>query len=376
MKGVEDFLYVLLAAIVFIVAIGIIGFLGPPVPGPTNQIANFSLGSIGFVSDTPTRTDNMGSFVVGDTQRETLKTVPKLQASASIAGGEATKYQLTVPSWLRETMRRVRVKFSVVETNFYGKLIIKWNGREVFNQKASIQDHTILIDPELVKESNNIEISAEGPGWLFWATTVYDIRNFNVEAEYGPAKLIPIQLSQRELETWSNGEITFFGAQPGSSILIIKVNGIEIYRKQPFGNDLAEFDLARVPLRPGTNIISFDTIGSSYNLQNVRLKVFLLSNEVVRTNEFELTDSQWLQLDRKSVTGKVTYRVNEIFRDGRLSVKIGGKELGPQTPSNGWNTLEFDSFHVIQGMNEIVVSGTGHWDISEMKIILEPAQAK
>ena len=368
----DDFVYVLIAAAIILVVFGIFSAIFPPVlPEDVVSIANFTLGSVGFVSDVAVRTDNLGSFPVGETQRESLRTIPKLVAEAGLFGGEIQEFSANVPAWLIEPMMRVRIRFSVLDTNMYGNLVMKWNGKEVFKDRAKEQEHVILIGKEDVKEENRLEVFSEGPGLLFWASTVYDIRNLEVQLEYGPAKLIPFVLSQTELSTFSKGQIEFFAIHPGTSILLIKINGQEIYRKQPLGDDFAEFSFTSVPLTLGTNIISIDSKNGSYNLQAVQLKIFSLNNEVVRTKNFQMTKAQIDQLDRGVVKGQVRYEIKSIFRQGSIRIKINGQDLVTVAPRIGTNQAEFDSSHVLEGENEIEFSGTGHFDVSDVRIGLE-----
>ena len=126
----DDFIYVLITAAIFMVFVFILAGVGPWVsPGSYQmQVINFSVGKVGVVSDIPTRTDSFGSFVVGEEQSQELKSVPQFMVGASWLGGNAQEYQVSIPEWYLEEAEDVKISFKVYDTNRYGNLVVMWNG--------------------------------------------------------------------------------------------------------------------------------------------------------------------------------------------------------------------------------------------------------
>lgn len=363
----DDFIYVLSAGLIVLVFAFILSGLGPWIsPGDyQTSVINFTVGNAGVMSDAPTRTDSFESFVVGEVQSYELKAIPQFMVGTSWLGANLQKYNIIVPEWYLEDIRSIRITFNVYDTNKYGNLVLKWNGLEVEKEVLGKGRQEIIIEPEVVKGSNNLEVYAEGPGLFFWASTVYVLRDFTVNVEYGPKKIIPFQILGSELEAFSKGEIEFY-ATDTTSELTIKVNGVEIFDEVPRGPEKAEFDYVDVPLKAGTNILSLSTEGY-VNLHDVDLNLYLLTNEAVRVRRFTVTDEQYGLFDYgyKLI---VNFDVEEIAREGSLNVRLNDKTVRVGSVDEGMNSVIFDKDEVIKGENEIGFSGTGGYVIGEASI--------
>ncbi|MFH1978588.1 MAG: hypothetical protein ABIJ92_04655 [Candidatus Aenigmatarchaeota archaeon] len=370
-KGVEDFMILLIVAIILLIGMFLITpFLGPVVvPENETVIANFSLGTVGFVTESATRTESLGYMRVGEPQLENIKSIFRSDIRNGYIGETTEEFTINVPEWLMESRRGARIKFEIVDTNVLGDLHIKWNGKDFFGRKAGINTYDVTIDKDFVRASNDVEIYADGPGLFFWASNAYNIRNMDVGIEYGPAKIVSFDLLGSELQTFSKAEISFFAL--GGSTLRIKVNGLEIYTDTPRGFDTAELQFGDVPLKTGKNIISFEVVGDGVvTLEETELKIFLLSNEVVRTRSYDMPEEKYKLIENGQMKAQVKYYVNVIVRDGLLTIKQNGHTLTTEHPDQGWNTVDFTADQVTAGENQIIFSGAGNWDIEDVKIEL------
>ena len=367
----DDFIYVLATAFVVMVFLIMVSALGPWVsPGDyQTQVINFSVGKIGVINDIPTRTDPFGSFVIGEEQSQELKNVPQFMVGASWLGANVQKYEISVPEWYLEDMKNARLSFNVHETNQYGNLVIVWNGFRVKKDILGTGNHEIIIEPNLVKENNVLRVYAEGPGPRFWASTTYVLRDFSVNIDYGPKRLIPFQTLRSELESFSRGELTFY-ASDNPSRLEIKVNGIEIYDQIPSGFGSAEFDFVTVPLNSGTNIVSFSSSGR-VNLHDVNLNLFLLTNEVIRVRRFNITQEQYTMFDY-GYSGRIEFKIDNVLREGNINIVLNDRTIRVYDYDEGWNDVRFTKEDVNIGENEISFSGTGGFYIDEAAVLIGP----
>jgi len=371
LKGVEEFVYVLVAAIIVLVVLMLIFSWGPMPTEEYVSVAQFSLiGSIGYVIGEPSRIEPLGSFTVGITQTETLKSVPQLQVIAGVLGGDIISYDIDVPDYMLPVTEKVKINFRVYDTNQYGNLIIKWNGLEFFNELAGLTDYSLVIGPEYVEESNTLEIQCTGPSaFMFWASTVYTLQDFEVEAEYGPATMIPFQLTQTELGSLNKVELVFTGT--ADSTLNIKVNENSVYNLKPSGSVEVEFSPSTVPLSVGNNIVSFNIGTGTANLQNVELKVYLTTNIVTRTRSFNLTQTQYTYLQQNTMQGVIEYEIEDIIAQGNIEIKLNGHVLNTPLPQEGTNTVYFDADEAQEGDNTLGFTGTGEFDIGTVSVGLE-----
>ncbi len=366
----EDFLYVLIAAIVFIaIMLLITAFVSFPGPTMNVSIATFSVGEVGYLTDYPTKTLDLKSFSVGETQEESLKAIPRVEVYRNIFSAKTEKFVIEVPEWYETTMRGVKLNFNVYEQSSgqFSRLVIKWNGLEVFNYADAGTDQSIFIEKDRVKSSNSLEIDCEYNPWWFWATTTYALRNFNVNLEYGPERLIPFTLLVSELQGFNRGEINFDGS---GCDLVVKVNGIDVYQGTPSGETKIDFTYQDVPLTPGGNIVAFISTYGICNLRDAEFKIFLVGSQVVATRKFDLTAEHYNLLNQ-GFTGKVNYKIDSIMRTGSLTIKLNGGSLSVPSPRTGWNSASFTYSDVGEGDNEVSFSGTGAFDIAEARIELE-----
>lgn len=366
----EDFIYVLVAAVAFLGVMLLIS-LFVQFPGSTMNIsvATLSVGEVGYLTDYPSKTIDLKTFSVGKTQTESLRAVPQIEVYRNLFTANSEKFVISVPEWYDTTMRGVRLDFNVYEQSSlqFSKLVIKWNGLEVFDYGDAGNEQSIFIEKERVKRSNTLEINAEYNPWWFWATSTYKLRNFNVNMEYGPERLIPFTMTANELQTFNRGEINFEGS---GCDLLVRVNGVDMYQGTPNGQTTIEFTYSEVPITPGGNIVAFISTDGICNFRNSNLKIFLVGSQVTASRTFELT-SEHYNLLSQGFDGKVNYMIDSVIRSGILEIKINGNTLSVPTARTGWNSAGFSASDVEEGENEITFSGTGAFDIDEARIELE-----
>jgi hypothetical protein len=362
----EDFLYLLAIAIVILAVVGVITmfFPGAP-PAEYIKISEFSGGYLGFTNQA-SRSINLGSFSVGEPQAENLRTVPQMQVSSSWLGSERKSYDIGVEDWYATTQRGVRVSFDLTESNAYGNLIIKWNGKEFFSEIAEPRHYSVFINSSYVKSSNKIEILSDGPGFYFWASTVYVLKNVNINLEYGPEKIVAFELVPDEISMFDRGELDFYAS--GTGDLEIKVNGVGIYEESPRGNVKVSFDYLRVPLRAGGNLITFIDREGVYSLNDAVFNMFLLNNQSVLMREFNLTQANFDLLDKGIMKGRIDYTVNSIARQGVIKMEINSKTIGSFTPEMGSNSAEFGPANAQLGENDIKFSSMGGYQLSDIVV--------
>lgn len=377
-KGVDEFVWVFIAAIIVLIIVALVGLymggaggggIGPVAPVSNyTLLGNFSLGRVGFTGSSPIRTEDIGSFIAGEPQVVSIKSLTELRVATSLIGMEKREYTLGIQEEILPEVREVKISFDVDETNLYGNLVIKWNGKDVFNKKASVGHYSLTLEKDVVKTANSLEIYAEGPGLLFWASSIYTLKDFKVNQVSGLAKLYPFSLSSGELQTLDKGEISFELGKRGPGKLLIKVNGITVYFKEPGLEEKIPFTYSDVPfLKAGNNMIVFSTETGSFNIMDAKLSIFSLSNIQVRKRGFDM-DSEMLG---EFGIGILEIRVGKIVKDGDFQVSINGEDLAGPAMSEGLNRIIFGKGLLQEGRNDIEFSGIGAFDIPEVRIGFE-----
>ncbi|RLJ08388.1 MAG: hypothetical protein DRP12_00630, partial [Candidatus Aenigmatarchaeota archaeon] len=176
MRGVEDFIYLLAIAFIILICLGIYSAYYPSPQPPVNFTAVISLspGKIGWLEEIPAKTWEIGEVVPGE-QTQTLLQVGQVEVKRSYWAERKESFQVEVPDWGLEWIRKVRISFQVWDANLYGNLRVLWNGKELLNQPSPIRSYTFEIDPEDVFSKNVLDFEADLPGLRFWAYNVYII---------------------------------------------------------------------------------------------------------------------------------------------------------------------------------------------------------
>ena len=377
MKGMDEFVWVVAIALILVVifmAVAAVFPFTPAGPGPATNgttgagvIASFSqLGFVGYSSSYAGQTADYGSFNVGQTQTENLKKATQLDICAGLWCNRQQEFSVNVPSYYMDTIKDVKVSFAIYDTNQYGDLVVKWNGKEFHRGRSASQDYLITIDKQYVMDSNTLQIYADGPGLMFWASTVYTMRDFMADLEYGPAHINTFILSQAELSAWNSGDLSFYGSG-STGQLRVRSNGYVIYQGMPSGMISIPLNYSTAAPKIGENLVVFDALGGGvFSLNNVRLRLYLLTNQMVKTKTFQLGASDYNKLGQ----GRINFTVNSIQRDGDMTMKLNGKYLNVPRPSAGSNTVYFTKTEAAQGSNTLEITGSGYWDIGDMAITI------
>ncbi len=376
MKGVDEFVWVLAIALVLVVIFMAVAAVVPFNPAiPANQTGNLTAGAgaiatfpqmgfVGYSSSYSGQSADYGSFAVGQAQADNLKKAVQLDICAGLWCNRQQELPVNVPAYYMDTVKDLKISFAIYDTNQYGDLVVKWNGKEFHRGRSAPQDYLITINKEYVKDSNTLQIYAEGPGLMFWASTIYALRDLRADIEYGPAHINTFALSQGELNAWNSGELGFYGSG-GPGELRVRANGYVVYQGMPAGQVTIPLNYSSANPKLGENLIVFDAVGGGvFTLNNVQLRLYLMTNQIVKSKSFQLSAADYGRLGQ----GKISFIVNSVQRDGDMTIKLNGKSLNVPKPSVGTNIVYFTRAEAAQGSNTLELTGSGYWDVGDMAI--------
>jgi hypothetical protein len=308
--------------------------------------------------------------VAGEPQEDVLGSVPAFEVSSGLFGATAKETAVDVPQEYMKDVEMAEVSFDVVNTNAYGELIVEWNGKEIMKGKAPSRHYNIEIQPDLVKSSNALRVYCNGPGWYFWASTVYEIKDFRASVVHGKAKTVPFRIASEELQSFDRGELSFLVSDKSGKNFTVSVNGRKIYNRYPETYVRVNFTYSDVQLKTGTNLITFMGEGGSFRVQEAKLEIYLLSARLVKSRTFYLSKEQYdfLSAGRK---GFIELDVSEASSSGSMKITLNGKELTPGRIQAGLNRVEFTAAEAAEGSNELEFSGDGAWNIPAGRVYLE-----
>jgi len=336
-------------------------------PEEDRVIHTFSAGVLGYTQNYVSRVQDYGDFGVGVPQDEEMMSAPRMEISAGVFGGQGETFTVTVPDYVEEWLKGGTITFTVDESNEYGNLIVRWNGAEVYKGKPRGEREIELL-PSQVKKDNTLEIVAEGPGLMFWAATVYEIKDLVVNARYGPAKFLDFEVSQDELQTLDHFELAWYTVSRRGN-LSVSINGEEIYMGYPDRDMSLTFTdntLKSSIIKPGNNRIMLSAINGSFELSDVIANTYVSRAQRVIKERVDISDEQLKMLQARG--GVLRLYVKSVEREGRITLSINEQTAGSGEGQAGWNALKLNTDLLIAGANWLEISSTGGFDISEAKV--------
>ncbi len=148
------------------------------------------------------------------------------------------------------------LKLKVWNANYYGKLVILINEKEVYRDHPPVGEILIGFDNSILERNNILEIGAESSGWRLWAPTVY-IFDLDVVVDYTGerAKSFTFDLTDKEKNYLNRARIIVYADREGPGKLDVMVNDVKIYS----GVTTIYTDFSTNTLKAGNNTIKFST---------------------------------------------------------------------------------------------------------------------
>lgn len=360
----DDFLIVLSIALAILIIAGF-AFSNLPVVPPQGAAENKSLchvsfGLVGNEYPTVTKEININNLEVGTPQTVSLESLDSKRIESSYFGSQRFDTDVIIEHSILNSLEDININFEVKDTNKYGNLIIKWNDKEI-SRGLTDGYNSIQIPKNKLNEKNKLSIYAEPPGFQFWASTVYDLKDIVIEGEYGQITPISFSLDQREIETLDKGELILETIEGQGEKLIIRFNGDDIYNKFPPSTD--KLILNRGFLL-GKNILSFSSEGGIFRI-NGKLNIYVLTQKT--STKSKTCHISQADIDSLSDNVKLKITVDRIDRPGDLIITINGNDI-QKRPTRGLNTILIDKELLKPGENILEVVSTGRFDLSSVKI--------
>lgn len=373
----SNFVYVMAAGVALFVLGGIIAGVTDIPAVDTGETAEgdgglFSteIGVIGTVEQ-DFRVVDFGDINVS--YRSPTKTVDQ-QDELRLIGGAFDEGDTKFVSFDVQDPEDLTMSFSVAQARPYGDLIVTLNGEEERTlQPEAGRTHEVTFS-NVTEGTNNILMEVEGPGYRFWSSTMYDLRDFEVTVDDMAVRrnTKTFRVYEYEWDGFDTGEIRFdIDEAVREYPLVIEINGNQVYEASPIDRALTEntsFTRDGTGLSLGENTISFySQPGAEYQLTGTELDIQFFGSPAQRTvtEEFQLPEDAYRRLDEE--LGKISFDVNRIGLDREVMVELNDREYTVD-PSTGTNDLMFTRDDVSQGTNELSFTTDGNYEISEVRI--------
>lgn len=383
-KGIDEFAFVLIAGLVFIVIMLITWGTSPLPEENVTEEENITfptrLSLVGVFEKDKTHQFWIGQFKVSyGIGKETLFTRKNIVVKKGLFHDKSIRFIVNIDeSKLENFVTSAFLILEIESTNMVGDLLVIVNGQRVKVIKPMMGEVSVQIRKEVLSTSNVIEIRASSPGWKFWATNVYEISEmmFGVNVYGVEQKIYGFDVDKEEIENFKLARLEFelHDYDPSGS-LIITLNGNIIYKGVPSKFFTKDFSLSELGLVEGKNTISFSVERDAY--YEIDDAVFTIIYKEVGyktfTKMFTVTPSEYRAL-KSGRRGKIKFNVEKIEEPGILEMRIKDAEgdvhrILLQQIEEGVNEATFDYRSVKEGNNKVYFSSMdGTFYISNVRI--------
>ena len=293
-----------------------------------------------------------------------------LQVSSAFIGSKSQNLAFNLDS--PEDVKKASLYLLVEEAD--GNLILKLNGQEIYNNqlRANIQE-TIELPLQYLQGQNNIQLFVSSPGWMFWKTNNYKIRDIKLRKETKISNRIVERTISIPASEWGSIDkailkYSVFCDREEDNILSIFVNDQLLYKDVPFCNiDADEIEVDKNNLVYGTNKIRFETMDGDYLIEQISLKT-LLQKETRPEEVFSVSQDEYKDIRRglKNVFAYIDFgnRGNRRL----LNLDINGEVVEVDTDQDVYSLKISD--YIKQGGNSIKIEPRNTFEIIEFNVEL------
>ncbi len=293
-----------------------------------------------------------------------------LQVSSAFIGSKSQNIAFNLDS--PEDVKKASLYLLVEEAD--GNLILKLNGQEIYNNqlRANIQE-TIELPLQYLQGQNNIQLFVSSPGWMFWKTNNYKIREIKLRKETKISNKLVERTISIPASEWGSIDkailkYSVFCDREEDNILSIFVNDQLLYKDVPFCNiDADEIEVDKNNLVYGTNKIRFETMDGDYLIEQISLKT-LLQKETRPEEVFSVSQDEYKDI-RRGLKNVVAY-IDFGNRGNRrlLNLDINGEIVEVDTNQDVYSLKISD--YIKQGGNSIKIEPRNTFEIIEFNVEL------
>ncbi len=377
----SNFTYVLMAGVALFVVGGMIAGMSD---GPAVEVENgdgdgsdalfhADLGVIGDINST-SRTIRIGDTSVEyrspNTTVEELDEVRISKGAFSEAQTELIRFEAREPV-------NARLSFAVAGARTAGEFAVIVNGDRQHSMTLEAGREYDLELTNLSEGSNTVLLTAEGPGLRLWTSTEYTLQDLSLTVTDDAVRrnLNTFRLYEYEVDGFDTGTITFAvdESPTRTAPLNIDINGNEVYEGSPVMRNLpyeSSFQAATHGLRPGENTLSFYTEpGAAYELSNVVMDIQFYANTRQRTvtESFDIGEVAYRLMDEED-GGVISFNIERIGVSGDITISLPNDEFTVTPETGGEQTITFDRSAINKGSNEISITTSGTYEITDFTV--------
>jgi hypothetical protein len=299
----------------------------------------------------------------------TESTVLAQENSFMIKKGLSTQYK-TLSFVLEDPEHVDNVLISFNTPQHTGKLKVIFNDYTVFEGEINVESPApIRVSKNYLEANNKVELQVHGFGV---PAKIYSFENFRI---IGDLTNIKKQESSHLIsitpEEYDNLESSYLDYMPicnqrDVGVLEVELNNRELISGVPNCNSLARIDLYTADLNSGRNEISFRLLKGAINLEQIRLKTFL-KTEQGWSRYFYVSEDQYDDIRRGSAMLEIEFADDGYVKEAQLSLNGELQNIDQREP---YFVRDISSV-IKQGNNYISIKPETNLNILELEVRIE-----
>jgi hypothetical protein len=305
------------------------------------------------------------------TEASKIKEVNSLYVKRSLFSEEKANISFSIS----DTANTENILLNFVAAKREGRLIIKLNGNEVFNNEIkSANIEPIKLD-EYIKTNNVLEFSAISPEASFWRTNEYLLENIQIVADIirreGQESKNIFIISSTEKNSLEKAVLRFNPECVTGLVgpLKVFVNSYEIYSAIPDCGALSPpIEIPEYYFVSGENRLVFRTEEGNYLIDQIKV-TSKLKELVYPVYYFEVTDEQYKKVQEKNANITLKLRFVDDIERKRARILVNGHAISLDTYK-----IDFSqeiSRWIEKGNNAVKIEPLQTIDVVELKAVYE-----
>lgn len=271
-----------------------------------------------------------------------------------------------------EYTKGILLSFNVLKSTS-GELIIRLNGKEVFNKGIEGIVNPIKLPNEYIKMDNTLEFEASGIGMVFWRVHEFILENVKITADItamaaSESKSIFL-VSKSENDNMDESSIRFHAECERDAVgrLFVEINGYEIFSGIPDCGQVRNYQFSPEKLTHGENVVRFRTEKGHYLLDRIEVQTELTEPEQYIWF-FQLTDVEYeAAMDDDIKINLSVEFADDSYKDGYFV--INGHETG-------FSTRELTDSRIInpfirRGGNTLKLDPKNNMFVTDLRVVIE-----
>jgi len=268
-----------------------------------------------------------------------------------------------------ENLDEVTLSFAVLEAR--GNLILTLNGKQIFNQEISPDIVKVIELPvEYLEEENNIELRVNPPGFAFWMTNKYSLKDINLNEKFEKSHtsdILEFSVSSSERNSIQDSDLDFYiycRGEPGiANILKVYLNDNLLFSELvPCIHEEHSVDVDNAYFESGVNELEFSVSGGNYLVSDIVIDNEI-SGDVYPSYTFYISEAIYDDEDN-------FYLFLDMFGDDKVADVIINDYIIKMDVSNTFKEYDITD-KIKKGNNYIEIRPLTDFRIDELRVYYE-----